>query len=51
MAGPWKTVRTPVSHYFYLTTAGHFHPKGLLDAISEIGVDRVLFSGECAEVV
>ncbi|PXX64799.1 2,3-dihydroxybenzoate decarboxylase [Pseudomonas sp. LAMO17WK12:I10] len=44
-------MRTPVSHYFYLTTAGHFHPKGLLDAISEIGVDRVLFSGECAEVV
>jgi predicted TIM-barrel fold metal-dependent hydrolase len=38
----------PVSHYFsnnfYLTTAGHFHTKGLLDAISEIGSDRVLFS-------
>lgn len=38
----------PVSHYFsnnfYLTTAGHFHTKGLLDAISAIGSDRVLFS-------
>jgi gamma-resorcylate decarboxylase len=46
VAGPWKTVRTPVSHYFYLTIAGHFHTKGLLDAISEIGVDRVLFSAD-----
>ncbi|MCU1716805.1 amidohydrolase family protein [Pseudomonas sp. 5P_3.1_Bac2] len=40
----------PVSHYFsnnfYLTTAGHFHTKGLLDSISEIGVDRVLFSAD-----
>lgn len=38
----------PLSHYlnhnFYLTTSGHFHTKGMLDAISEIGVDRVLFS-------
>ncbi len=40
----------PVSHYFsnnfYLTTSGHFHSKGLLDAISEIGVDRVMFSAD-----
>jgi len=39
-----------VSHYFsrnfYLTTSGHFHTKGLLDAISEIGVDRLLFSAD-----
>jgi hypothetical protein len=37
-----------VSHYFsrnfHLTTRGHFHTKGLLDAISNIGVDRLLFS-------
>ncbi|RON86597.1 hypothetical protein BK635_06545 [Pseudomonas chlororaphis] len=39
-------MRTPVSHYFYLTIAGHFHTKGLLDTISEIGVDRVLFSAD-----
>ncbi|WP_053268879.1 amidohydrolase family protein [Pseudomonas chlororaphis] len=43
-------MRTPVSHYFshnfYLTTAGHFHTKSLLDSISEIGVDRVLFSAD-----
>ncbi|UCR85082.1 amidohydrolase family protein [Pseudomonas chlororaphis] len=42
--------KKPVSHYFsnnfYLTTAGHFHTKGLLDSISEIGVDRVLFSAD-----
>jgi predicted TIM-barrel fold metal-dependent hydrolase len=42
--------KLPVSHYFsrnfYLTTSGHFHTKGLLDAISEIGVDRLLFSAD-----
>jgi gamma-resorcylate decarboxylase len=42
------SARRPVSDYFsrnfYLTTSGHFHTKALLDAISEIGVDRVLFS-------
>lgn len=42
------TAKAPLSHYlsnnFYLTTSGHFHTKGLLDAISEIGVDRTLFS-------
>lgn len=40
--------KRPVSDYFsrnfYLTTSGHFHTKGLLDAISEIGADRLLFS-------
>ncbi|MFD3459196.1 amidohydrolase family protein [Nocardia fluminea] len=38
----------PVGHYFrhnfYATTSGHFHTKGLLDAISELGSDRLLFS-------
>jgi 2,3-dihydroxybenzoate decarboxylase len=38
----------PVSEYFtrnfYLTTSGHFHTKALLNAVSEIGADRVLFS-------
>jgi predicted TIM-barrel fold metal-dependent hydrolase len=42
------SAQSPVSDYFsrnfYLTTSGHFHTKGLLDAISEIGVDRVMFS-------
>lgn len=40
----------PVSEYFnrnfYVTTSGHFHTKGLLNTISEIGVDRVLFSAD-----
>jgi 2,3-dihydroxybenzoate decarboxylase len=40
--------KRPVTEYFsrnfVLTTSGHFHSKGLLDAISEIGVDRVMFS-------
>jgi predicted TIM-barrel fold metal-dependent hydrolase len=44
------SAKLPVSHYFsrnfYLTTSGHFHTKGLLDAISEIGVDRLLFSAD-----
>lgn len=39
-----------VGHYlsnnFYLTTAGHFHTKGLLDSISEVGVERMLFSAD-----
>nr|WP_282960375.1 amidohydrolase family protein [Burkholderia cenocepacia] len=34
------------SDNFYVTTSGHFHTKGLLNAISEIGVDRVLFSAD-----
>ena len=40
----------PVSEYFsrnfFITTSGHFHTKGLLNAISEVGVDRVLFSAD-----
>jgi predicted TIM-barrel fold metal-dependent hydrolase len=34
------------SRNFYLTTSGHFSTKSLLDAISVIGVDRVLFSAD-----
>lgn len=34
------------SDNFYITTSGHFHTKGLLDTISEIGSDRVLFSAD-----
>jgi 2,3-dihydroxybenzoate decarboxylase len=29
---------------FYVTTSGHFHTKTLLNAIAEVGVDRVMFS-------
>jgi len=40
----------PVGHYFrenvYITTSGHFHTKGLLNTISELGTDRVLFSAD-----
>jgi 2,3-dihydroxybenzoate decarboxylase len=36
------------SHYFannfYVTTSGHFHTKPLLDALAQLGSDRVLFS-------
>ncbi|MFA2532722.1 amidohydrolase family protein [Pseudomonas chlororaphis subsp. aurantiaca] len=42
--------KKPVSHYFshnfYLSSARHVHTKDLLEAISEIGVDRVLFSAD-----
>jgi predicted TIM-barrel fold metal-dependent hydrolase len=29
---------------FYITTSGHFHTKPFLEAIEQIGVERVLFS-------
>jgi predicted TIM-barrel fold metal-dependent hydrolase len=29
---------------FYLTTSGHYRTPSLIDAISEMGVDRILFS-------
>lgn len=42
--------KRPVGEYFsnnfYVTTSGHFHTKGLLNTISEVGVDRVLFSAD-----
>jgi 2,3-dihydroxybenzoate decarboxylase len=38
----------PMAHYFlkhfYVTTSGNFRTQALVSAISEIGVDRVLFS-------
>jgi 2,3-dihydroxybenzoate decarboxylase len=39
---------------FYLTTSGNFHTPPLLDAITEVGADRILFSvdypfEECVE--
>lgn len=40
--------KAPVSQYlsrnFFLTTSGHFQTNTLLNAISEVGVDRVMFS-------
>lgn len=39
-----------VSHYFndnfHVTTSGHFHTRTLFNTISEIGVDRVMFSAD-----
>lgn len=39
-----------VSEYFnnnfYVTTSGHFHTRTLFNTISEIGVDRVMFSAD-----
>lgn len=39
-----------VSEYFndnfYFTTSGHFHTRTLYNSISEIGVDRVMFSAD-----
>lgn len=40
--------KKPLGHYFnknfYLTTSGNFHTQTLIDAILEIGSDRILFS-------
>ena len=40
--------RRPMSEYFnnnfYITTSGHSHFRRLFNTISEIGVDRVMFS-------
>ena len=42
--------RRKVSEYFndnfYITTSGHFHTRTLFNTISEIGVDRVMFSAD-----
>lgn len=44
------SARRRVSHYFnenfYVTTSGHFHTRTLFNTISEIGVDRVMFSAD-----
>ncbi len=39
-----KKIAEYFSQNFYLTTAGNFRTQTLIDAILEIGVDRVLFS-------
>jgi 2,3-dihydroxybenzoate decarboxylase len=49
MKAPHKyAARKPVADYFranfHLTTSGHFSTPALIDAIAEIGVDRVMFS-------
>jgi predicted TIM-barrel fold metal-dependent hydrolase len=42
--------RRRVSEYFnnnfYVTTSGHFHTRTLYNTISELGVDRVMFSAD-----
>jgi gamma-resorcylate decarboxylase len=39
-----KRMRDYFSANFYVTTSGNFHTPALLNAISEIGVERVMFS-------
>ncbi len=39
-----KTFTEYLRSNFYITTSGNFHTPTLVDAITEIGVDRVLFS-------
>lgn len=39
-----KKVSEYYSNNFYVTTSGHFHSKAMIDSMSEIGVDRVMFS-------
>jgi gamma-resorcylate decarboxylase len=39
-----KRLREYFSANFYVTTSGNFHTPALLNAISEIGSDRVMFS-------
>jgi predicted TIM-barrel fold metal-dependent hydrolase len=42
--------RHPIGHYFqhnfYITTSGNFRTQSLLDAVLEIGADRILFSAD-----
>jgi 2,3-dihydroxybenzoate decarboxylase len=49
MKAPHKyAAKKPVADYFrsnfYVTTSGHFSTPALVDAISEIGADRVMYS-------
>jgi gamma-resorcylate decarboxylase len=51
MKAPHKyAARKPVADYFranfHLTTSGHYSTPALMDAIAEIGVDRVMFSAD-----
>ena len=39
-----KKVSDYYSQNFYVTTSGHFHTKAMLNSISELGVDRLMFA-------
>lgn len=45
---PKHNAKKPIGHYlqnnFYLTTSGNFRTQTLIDAILEVGADRILFS-------
>ena len=45
---PGHKARHPIAHYFqrnvHLTTSGNFRTQSLLDAMLEIGSDRIMFS-------
>jgi gamma-resorcylate decarboxylase len=47
---PKHKAKNPIGHYFqnnfYLTTSGNFRTQTLIDAILEIGSDRILFSAD-----
>jgi 2,3-dihydroxybenzoate decarboxylase len=49
MKAPHKyAARKPVADYFranfHVTTSGHFSTPAMIDAVAELGVDRVMFS-------
>jgi len=49
MKAPHKyAARKPVANYFlanfHLTTSGHFSTPALIDAVAEVGAERVMFS-------
>ena len=51
VAGPKKhPAKKPISHYFhnnfYITTSGNFRTQSLIDAMLEIGSDRIMFSAD-----
>lgn len=41
-----KSVGEYFSNNFYVTTSGHFHTQALMNAMSELGTDRVMFSAD-----
>jgi predicted TIM-barrel fold metal-dependent hydrolase len=49
-APPKHKAKNPIGYYFhnnfYLTTSGNFRTQTLIDAILEIGADRILFSAD-----
>ena len=51
VTGPKKhPAKKPISHYFhnnfYITTSGNFRTQSLIDAMLEIGSDRIMFSAD-----